>query len=168
MKTLMTSTLALAVAAPVAMAQSENGGMDGQDQAVQPPYDTAQSVRTGEAPDMSEPAQLIRTRDITGGNVYTTNQADDEGWDPEFAYDAVEAAWNRIGTIEDVVLNETGQVAGIVAEVGGFLDVGDKRVMLDTEDTNFIAVDDMQYAYVTRLNEEDLEDMPGVDEGYWN
>jgi hypothetical protein len=96
------------------------------------------------------------------------NQADDEGWDPEFMFDSVNADWNRIGTIEDLVLDRSGQVVGIVAEVGGFLDLGDKHVMLEVDDLNLVAVDDVRYTYVTRRSEEELENMQGVDEGFWN
>jgi len=59
-------------------------------------------------------------------------------------------------------------VIGIVAEVGGFLDLGDKHVVLSVSDLSLVAVDDQTYAYVTRFNEEDLENLPDVDEGFWN
>ncbi|MFX0542633.1 PRC-barrel domain-containing protein [Roseovarius sp. S4756] len=111
--------------------------------------------------------ELIRTRDITGGEVYTTNEADDEGWDG-VAYDSIGADWNQIGEIEDIVLSKDGQMKGIVAEVGGFLDIGDKHVMIAVEDVRLVPVDDQSYALVTRMNEEQLEEMPGVDEGFWN
>jgi hypothetical protein len=161
MKTLTTSTLALLIAAPMAFAQTSDGsgGMDDQ---------TLQLSEGAGTTDMSDPAMLIRTRDITGGTIYTMNQADDEGWDPEFMFDSVNADWNRIGTIEDLVLDRSGQVVGIVAEVGGFLDLGDKHVMLEVDDLNLVAVDDVRYTYVTRRSEEELENMQGVDEGFWN
>jgi hypothetical protein len=161
MKTLTTSTLALLIAAPMAFAQTSDGsgGMDDE---------TLQLSEGAGTTDMSDPAMLIRTRDITGGTIYTMNQADDEGWDPEFMFDSVNADWNRIGTIEDLVLDRSGQVVGIVAEVGGFLDLGDKHVMLEVDDLNLVAVDDVRYTYVTRRSEEELENMQGVDEGFWN
>lgn len=111
---------------------------------------------------------LIRSRDITGGIVYTTNAADDEGWDASTTYDGVASDWNQIGEIEDLVLTSDGRVTGIVAEVGGFLDIGDKHVVLSVQDLNLVAVDDQTYAYVTRFNEEQLEQLPNVDEGFWN
>lgn len=111
---------------------------------------------------------LIRSRDITGGAIYTTNQADDEGWDPEMRYDTVGADWNEIGEIEDLVLSEDGQIVGIVAEIGGFLDIADKHVVISVQDLNLVAVDDASYMYVTRLSEEQLESMEGVDEAFWN
>jgi hypothetical protein len=118
----------------------------------------------------NERANLIRTRDITGGNVYTTNEAYDEGeaWDAEAEWTEVGADWNQIGEIEDIVLSKDGKMTGIVAEVGGFLDIGDKHVLISLDDVNLVAVDDQTYAYVTRLSEEELEGMNGVDEGFWN
>ena len=111
---------------------------------------------------------LIRTRDITGGNVYTTNEANDEGWDADSMYTEVGSDWNTIGEIEDIVLNENGEMIGIVAEVGGVLDIGDKHVMLPVENVSLVAVDDATYGFVTAYNEEDLEEMDSVDEGFWN
>ena len=52
------------------------------------------------------------------------------------------------GIVSDVL-----EMVGIVAEVGGFLDLGDKHVMISVPDVNLVAVDDKTYAYVTRLNE---------------
>lgn len=111
---------------------------------------------------------LIRSRDIVGGTIYTTNEANDEGWDSATVYDAVGPEWNQIGEIEDIVLSRDGQMIGLVAEVGGFLDIGDNHVMISVGDVSLVAVDDQSYAYVTRLNEEDLESLEGVDEGFWD
>ncbi|QBF34003.1 PRC-barrel domain-containing protein [Thalassococcus sp. S3] len=115
-------------------------------------------------------AELIRSRDITGGTVYTTNANDNswDSWSMAPMHDAVSDEWSQIGQIEDIVLSKKGQMIGIVAEVGGFLDIGDKHVMIPVEDVNLVAVDDQSYAFVTRLSEEQLESMEGVDEGFWN
>ncbi|WP_223428879.1 PRC-barrel domain-containing protein [Tateyamaria pelophila] len=112
--------------------------------------------------------KLIRSRDITGGTVYTVNAASDEGWDPLVSFNSVDNSWSDIGEIEDLVLSRDGQITGIVVEVGGFLDIGDKHVVISVKDLNLVAVDDRTYAYVTRFNEEDLEAMKGVDEGFWD
>ena len=121
-------------------------------------------------------SQLIRTRDITGGAVYTTNEAYDEGsWGAQndyawgrSGYDAIGANWNKIGEIEDVVLDKSGQLIGVVAEVGGFLGIGDKHVMLRVGDVDLVSVDDRSYNLITRYSEEELEALPGVDEAWWN
>jgi hypothetical protein len=114
-------------------------------------------------------ADLIRTRDITGGRIYTMNEAYDEGsWDMTPRYDAVDAGWNDIGEIEDIVLSKDGEMIGVVGEIGGFLGVGDKHVMIPIGDVRLTAVDDRSYALVTRFNEEQLEQLPSVDEGFWD
>lgn len=153
MKFLTASALALTVAASGSWADSYSSSSD-----------------TGA---MNEThADLIRTRDITGGAVYTTNEANDEGWnggwDSDTAYDAVGTDWNQIGEIEDIVLSKDGKIKGIIAEVGGFLDIGDKHVMIPVENISLVAVDDKTYSFVTSHSEEQLEEMDSVDEGFWN
>ena len=123
------------------------------------------TVSTAEMSDMQ--GELIRTRDITGGAIYTTNEADDEGWD-DASFDGVNSDWNQIGEIEDVVLSKNGKMTGIVAEVGGFLGLADKHVVLSVDDAKLVPVDDVSYAFVTQFNEEELEEMDSVDEGFWN
>lgn len=148
MKFLTASTLALTVAGAGAWAETHGNDNPSADM-------------------MNMQGELIRSRDIVGGDVYTWNQADDDDWDSTTIYDGV-GNWTQIGEIEDIVLSKDGQLKGIVAEVGGFLDIGDKHVMLSVEDVSLVAVEDAEYAYVTRRSEEDLEALPGVDEGYWD
>lgn len=129
---------------------------------------TTEQVTADSGADPMGEGKLIRTRDITGGAIYTMNEADDEGWEMDWAYADVREKLNEIGEIEDIVLSANGDFRGIVAEIGGFLDIGDKHVMIPVGDVKLIAIDDQTYAYVTRLNEEQLEEMEGVDEGFWN
>ncbi len=197
MKYLSTSAIALILASGAAFAESHNAGDDAameNEAGTMQTEDTMQSetaMQDGETMDgetmqddtsmamnddgeytsdelWNERANLIRTRDITGGTIYTINAANDEGWDTDAEWNEVGADWNQIGEIEDIVLSRNGQMTGIVAEVGGFLDIGDKHVVISLDDVNLVAVDDENYAYVTRLSEEQLESMEGVDEGFWN
>ena len=59
-------------------------------------------------------------------------------------------------------------MVGVVAEVGGFLDIGDKHVLIRMDDVRLSAVDDETYVLVTRKTEEELEQMEAVDEGWWD
>ncbi|SIO15730.1 PRC-barrel domain-containing protein [Rhodovulum sp. ES.010] len=155
MKTFTASILALAVAAPVALADSQNASENA--------MGTAQEQTSA---GMTEhQGDLVRTRDITGGTIYTLNEANDEGWDTKGTHDEIGADWNSIGEIEDVVLSKNGQMSGVVAEVGGFLDIADKHVLISMADVNLVQGD--RYALVTRLNEEELESMEDIDEGFW-
>ncbi|MDF0602197.1 PRC-barrel domain-containing protein [Psychromarinibacter sp. C21-152] len=162
MKTVIASTLALTIGAAGAFAASHetDGDMAGE---------MAGNAETMDLYSMDQ-AEMIRTRDITGGEVYTMNEAEDEGsaWDVDTVYEEVGADWNEIGEIEDLILSRDGQLIGIVAEVGGFLDIADKHVMINIEDVKLVPVDNRDYVYVTRHSEEELEAMEGVDEGFWN
>jgi hypothetical protein len=127
------------------------------------------------AAQMAGMGDLIRSRDLTGGPVYSVAPIYDENsWldRDSVAYDyntvGYGTDYRQIGEIEDLVLDEGGQIVGIVAEVGGFLDIGDKHVMLPLEDLRLVPVDDRSYTYVTRYTEEQLEELEGVDEGFWN
>ncbi len=40
-------------------------------------------------------------------------------------------AGDTIGSIEDIIINSDGKAVGIVADVGGFLGIGDRDVLLD-------------------------------------
>lgn len=159
---LMTTTAALAIAATGAFAESHATEMRSEMHA-----NSTKSAMTTDELAVSQ-GELIRSRDITGGGIYTANAANDEGWNPTEIYDTVASDWNEIGEIEDLILDKNGKVTGIVAEVGGFMDIADKHVAISVKDLNLVAVDDTTYAYVTRFNEEDLEAMEGIDEGFWN
>lgn len=153
MKTVTASILALAVAAPMALADNHEASEDG----------AMAGPSTSEMPSMQ--GDLIRSRDITGGEIYAMNEADDEGWDTDASYDEVGTDWDSIGEIEDLVLSKDGKIVGIAAEVGGFLDMGDKHVLISVDDVRLVAADD--YAFVTRMSEEELEAMESIDEGFW-
>ncbi|MEQ5872024.1 PRC-barrel domain-containing protein [Sagittula sp. NFXS13] len=173
MKTFYASALALSVAATGAFAESHSADdAMAKDttkmESTQMETNGVETTDTAMNDDMESDAKLIRTRDITGGNIYTMNEANDEGSAWDMTYDKVGADWNEIGEIEDIVLDSNGQMIGVVAEVGGFLDIGDKHVMLEMNDVKLVPVDDKTYAIVTRLNEEQLEQRESVDEAPWN
>ncbi|WP_353472142.1 PRC-barrel domain-containing protein [Salipiger sp. H15] len=115
------------------------------------------------------PDGLIRTRDITGGAVYAID-ADGAAanFDDGMAYDTVSDDWDNVGSIEDVMLNADGSFRGIVAEVGGFLDIGDKHVMLEIDNAKFVPIDDGHYSVVTNMTKDQLMELPDVDEGPMN
>ena len=164
---LFASALALTLGTTGAWAESHTSGDMATGSATTEMTDST-DMASNDDMSMDDPANLIRTRDITGGTVYTTNAANDEGWSMDTIHTEVGADWNDIGEIEDIILNKSGQMIGIVAEVGGFLDIADKHVMIPVSDVNLVAVDDRSYAFVTKFNEEELEQMKSVDEGFWN
>lgn len=152
MKRLTASALALSMAATGALAASDG--------------DSAQDKTKANDSMNAQKGQLIRSRDIIDGDIYTSNEAHDEGWD-DASYDSVGPNWNEIGEIEDIVLSKDGQMVGVVAEIGGFLDISDKHVMIEVDDLRLVPTDEREYVMLTRRNEEQLEALPSVNEGFW-
>ncbi len=130
--------------------------------------DAADSVDDMQNFDLTTSENLIRTRDITGGQVWRMDAAEDNSmWTNNETYQGTGEGWERIGSIEDIVLSKTGQMVAIVGEVGGFLGLGDKMVMMPVENVRLTALDDGTYAYVTQMTQEDIEAAQDVDEGFW-
>ncbi len=119
--------------------------------------------------DLTTSENLIRTRDIVGGQVWRMDAAEDNSvWADNGTYEGTGEGWERIGSIEDIVLSNTGQMIGIVGEVGGFLGLGDKMVMMPVQNVRLTALDDGTYAYVTQMTQADIENAQDVDEGFWD
>lgn len=54
-----------------------------------------------------------------------------QGWSVENMFDLtaiIDASGEDIGDVENVIFSNDGQVLGIIAEVGGFLDIGDTHI----------------------------------------
>lgn len=110
---------------------------------------------------------LIRTRDIVGGEIYRLDIVDgDTTWASNEPY-TYDSNWENIGSIEDIVLSKDGQMIGIVGEVGGWLGMGDKMVLMPIEDVRLSVSDTGEHAYVTKMSKEEVDAAQGVDEGFW-
>ncbi len=107
----------------------------------------------------------FRISSVMGGTIYTTSATDEVEWDVFETYDSVDQNWTDIGSIDDVVLSQNGKVEGILAEVGGFLGMGDKLVMLPVDQMKMVSVDDGEYAVVTSYTTDRLTDMQSYDSG---
>lgn len=115
-----------------------------------------------------DPSHLIIAKDIAGGNIYT--DLSQVPWKDEGPLEAALDSWQAIGEIEDIVLDSNGQMIGIVADVGGFLGIGDKHVLLPMDNVRIVALGDGDddYALVTRETEESLKAKPEVEKGLFD
>ncbi|CAN0119156.1 unnamed protein product, partial [Chrysoparadoxa australica] len=77
--------------------------------------------------------------------------------------DTVAHEWTRIGSVNDFVLGEDGKITGLVAEVGGFLGMGDTLVLLPLDQTRMVSVDENSYSVVTPYTSEQLTEMEKVE-----
>lgn len=68
---------------------------------------------------------------------------------------------NEIGEIEDVVLGPDGQMLGLTTDVGGFIGIGQKTVLIPLQDIRLVRSEDGdEVSVVTRLNRDALRDLP--------
>ncbi|EAQ03548.1 hypothetical protein OB2597_02972 [Pseudooceanicola batsensis HTCC2597] len=168
MKPILTGFAALMLTAAPLMAQTQVTGDDTQETTAEEMHtDTNVGTYESDAAGSMDYAGAIRTRDITGGEIYSTAGMGGE-WSADTRFDRVDTQWTDVGEIEDIVLNRDGRLTGVVAEVGGFLDIADKHVILNIERMRLVPVDDRSYAIVTDMTEEELESLEAVDEGFWN
>lgn len=62
---------------------------------------------------------------------------------------------NKIGEVEEVLVDDSGAAVAVVAEVGGFLDMGDDDVVIMLDELTFA---DGEYS--TQMTEEQLKELP--------
>ena len=70
----------------------------------------------------------------------------------------VNESGEEIGTIDNLLLNEQGQVAGIIVGVGGFLGIGEKHVALAWEAVEISSGEGGGYEVTTRVDKTALEE----------
>ncbi|MDD9728696.1 PRC-barrel domain-containing protein [Mameliella sp. AT18] len=105
----------------------------------------------------------VKASVIVGAPIYTLSASESVDWDVNVSYDTVADEWTRIGSIDDFIVDENGEIMGLVAEVGGFLGVGDKFVMLPMDETKMIMVSEADYAVVTPFTSDQLSEMERVE-----
>ncbi|WP_292294702.1 PRC-barrel domain-containing protein [Marivita sp.] len=91
----------------------------------------------------------------------------EEGWSVENMFnvtDVTDATGETIGDVENVIFSNTGEVVGIIAQVGGFWDIGDTHVFVPWEDVSI--GNDISLAQVPVTEDEvDNFDVFGAAEG---
>ncbi|MDB6181737.1 PRC-barrel domain-containing protein [Paracoccus fistulariae] len=116
--------------------------------------DPADAMQTG----------LMRASALDGVDIFTTDSTGGMMWDDAVTYSEIDENWEKIGEVEDLVLDANGQIVGAIAEIGGFLGLGEKEVMLTPEETAIIVTED-RIAVVSALSKEALEQREEVAEG---
>ena len=76
------------------------------------------------APAISEADPGLLSSWITSRRIWTTNQPSSTAW-TEPQLDERPAEWQDIAKVNDIVLNDSGEVVGYVADIGGFLGIGE-------------------------------------------
>lgn len=132
------------------------------DPAAAPMTDAAPVV----APDVSAPALSTDNPGMLGSwlldrRIWTTNQPSSSAWsDPMLAERPAE--WSDIAKVGDIVVDADGNVMGYVADIGGFLGIGAKQVLLGKDALHFVRIGDDAF-FATNFTREELEALPDFD-----
>ena len=118
------------------------------------PAPAADAAQT--APAKAMQTGLLRAEALDGADVFTVDVTGQTTWDDGAAYTEINADWDKIGEVEDLVLNPQGEIVGAIAEVGGFLGLGEKEVMLLPEEIAFVVTPD-RIGIVSALSKDALE-----------
>jgi sporulation protein YlmC with PRC-barrel domain len=96
--------------------------------------------------------------ELIGADLYTTATAIEHD---RFRVDVIPDDWEQIATISDVVLGVDGQVRGVLVDVGGFLGLGARTVMLGMESVRIATLTGSNAVHgVIHATREDLEAAP--------
>lgn len=120
------------------------------------------------APDVNPPA--ISEADpgllgswLTSRRIWTTNQPSSTGWDQPEMLNERPAEWQDIAKVNDIVLDESGQVVGYIADIGGFLGIGAKKVLLGEDAIHMVSVGNDTF-FATNYTKDELKALPDFDE----
>ncbi|MCM2502101.1 PRC-barrel domain-containing protein [Aureimonas altamirensis] len=117
----------------------------------------AQTAATTPAPASDNPV-IVVLPPVTQGAAPAHFLIDD--LDDEDVY-GVDGA--KIGEIEDFVVDTDGQIAAVVVEVGGFLGIGEKEVLVDWSALDIQVTDGDLRVNAPTLTREELEAAADVD-----
>ncbi len=100
----------------------------------------------------------LMASELLGADLYSTTTALDQN---RFEVDEVPGDWEQIATINDLVLSTDGQVLGVLVDIGGFLGIGARTVMLSMDSVNIATQSESNLVYaVINATREDLEAAP--------
>lgn len=126
----------------------------------------AAAEKSGDPPDVSAPSLSAAKPGILGSwlisrRIWTTNEPSAAVWDgPELAERP--EGWQDIAKVDDIVMDGQGNVVGYIADIGGFLGIGARKVLLGTDAIHLMRVDG-GWLFVTGFTKSELEALPAFD-----
>ncbi|WP_095588918.1 PRC-barrel domain-containing protein [Actibacterium ureilyticum] len=122
---------------------------------------------TGMFHDTADPSAQFHASEFIGQRVYRLDEV--QGTDSE----GVQADWDDIGEINDIIIARDGSVDAILVDIGGFLGIGEKQVAVDMGALEFVSDSSTEdnpndYFLVMSAPSAALEEAPVYDMGMDN
>lgn len=100
----------------------------------------------------------LLSTELVGADVYTTATPLDQN---RFQVDTVPDDWEQIASVSNLVLGMDGQVRGVLVDIGGFLGIGARTVMMSMDSLRIATHTDSDAVYVVvNSTREELEAAP--------
>lgn len=118
------------------------------------------------APDVNAPVMSADNPGMLGSyimnrRIWTTNQPSSTAWESTTLTERP-AEWTDIAKVDDIVVDPEGNILGYIADIGGFLGLGAKRVLLGKDALHFVTVGDDAF-FATNFTKEELQALPDFD-----
>jgi hypothetical protein len=114
------------------------------------------------APAISEAEPGVLSSWVTSRRIWTTNQPSSTEW-VEQPMEERPAEWQDIAKVNDIVMDDSGKVVGYIADIGGFLGIGAKKVLLGEDAIHLITIGSETF-FATNYTKAELEALPDFDE----
>ncbi|AEM42517.1 PRC-barrel (plasmid) [Ketogulonicigenium vulgare WSH-001] len=113
------------------------------------------------------PDAIVELRAATPANPAWNER--NAAWTSSDTFIAGRDQWENIGAINDIVLSQDGEVQGVLLDVGGFLGIGVRTVLVDFQDLYFVRENADgenlgDFFVVANLSREQLEALPEWDD----
>lgn len=112
-------------------------------------------------------AGTLETQEVIALPGWDTDEWYRSGWSAEEFIDEYEvygATGEEIGDVEDIIVGADGEVIAVVAEIGGFIDIGDTHVAVPWNEIELAYGDQ---AITIPVTEENIDDYGVFGEGYY-
>jgi hypothetical protein len=116
-------------------------------------------------------ANMIHAENLIGAEIFAMDVYDDGLWNDNDYYTAVDSSWTEVGNVTDIVFSRDGQMVGVIASMGGWLDMGDTDMLLSLDDLRMVGEPTADgwgnLDVVTRLTEERIHAIEEQDSGWF-
>ncbi|WP_134679733.1 PRC-barrel domain-containing protein [Paracoccus ravus] len=100
---------------------------------------------------------------LTSRRIWTTNEPSSTAWNQPETMEERPVGWQDIAKVNDIVLDDSGEVLGYIADIGGFLGIGAKKVLLGKDAIHLVTVGADTF-FATNYTKDELTALPGFDE----
>ena len=106
--------------------------------------------------------EALRASDLLGARLYVSEAEVDDGM-------GLSDDWDDVGEISDIILGNNGEIDAVIADIGGFLGIGERTVAVNMDDLQFVSdgedADDY-FVVLSGVTQDVLENAPEFNDDF--